>query len=99
MTLKAELLEAAENAIVSYVQEDGTSWKQGEVLPQDETENFRLFLVRAIQASISGASAEVNFMDEQTAHVVVTRAGEEASTTYRWELGGFFDLDGDGELG
>lgn len=100
MSFKGRFLEAAENAIVSYVQPDGTALKVGEMLPQDQVADFSEFIVRSIEANMgSAASASVEFLDEQSIHVAVEQHGKFAETGYRWELGGFFDLDGDGEIG
>ena len=100
LSLKGRLLTAAENAIVSYVQLDGTNWKQGEILPKEETDDFIQWVKTSTKAALGeGSEVELSYADEQSITVSASQNGETASTMYRWEKGGFFDLDGDGELG
>ena len=100
MTFKGRFLKAAEDAIKSYVQLDGSAWKVGEILPQAETYDFTLHVITMTEAALGeGAVVSMTYTDEQSALLTASQNGQNAHTTYRWELGGFFDLDDDGELG
>lgn len=99
-TLKRRLPKAAEDAIFSYRQMDGTNFIVGELLPQGEEADFKDFIIRTTETNLGeGAVVSLSFVDEQSFQMTASQGGDSASGTYRYELGGGFDLDGDGELG
>lgn len=99
-TFKGEMLEAVENAIVSFVCADGSALKVGQMLGASDVLGFVRHVRAASEAALGeGSVISWQWIDEQSAQVTASRSGSHADAVYRWEMGGGFDLDGDGELG
>jgi len=74
--------------------------KVGELLAKEELPHFSGHVRTASEAKLgAGAVVSWTWLDERTAQVTGSKSGEFEEVVYRWELGGGFDLDGDGELG
>jgi hypothetical protein len=97
MSLKSELIAAAENACTNYIQPDGTRLKMGEVLPAEECEHFRQWMDDKVSEALDGNVTVTLFDDTESFHVSVSRNGEYEEVTYGYALGTRIDVDGDGQ--
>ena len=97
MSLKSELITAAETACVDYIQSDGTRLKMGEILGPEECEHFRQWMQDKVSEALNGDVTVTLFDETESFHVSVSRDGEYEDVTYGYTLGTRIDVDGDGQ--